>query len=143
MILIILSILLLLDTAISVVGEVDPWSFIVLADWHGAEAFTVKPGQAEYDENYSGARTVFQNIHAKHSPDLMILPGDIQTGHWYTSEFREYLATELSMTNLTTSETVHIAAENCYNTTRTLLHESGFSKFLFAFGDHEIGKYDS
>ncbi len=122
-----------------VVSAVDPWSFVVLADWHGAEAFAVGSNNEDL-ESYQEARKIFKQIREHHSPELMILPGDTQTGHWDQPWFKEYLQNMTGMIDATTNDTILVAAENVYSTTKQLFTESGFIKVLVAFGDHEIGK---
>ncbi len=121
------------------VEAVDPWSFVVLPDWHGAEGFAVADNPKE-TESYSPSLEIFRNIQATHGSDLIILPGDTQSGHWYDLGFRQYLQNELNMTDLTVNETISIAAENTYSATKQLFSESGFDKVLLALGDHELGK---
>lgn len=57
----------------AIVVAVHSWSFIVLADWHGAETFTVLDN--EKDVNYVFARQTFKQFKAKFEGDLVILPG--------------------------------------------------------------------
>lgn len=56
-------------------SSVDPWKFIVLADWHGAENFAVKPNR-EDDLSYTSAREVLKSINTTYGGDLVILPGE-------------------------------------------------------------------
>ena len=133
----ILTLLLLLN---GVAAAFDPWSFVVLADWHGAESFATKP-DASQSESYIAAREIFRKMMASHKPDMILLPGDTQTGHWYERPFRKYLEKRMSLSNLSVNDTIAIAAENTYSTSRQLFSDSGFEKVLLAFGDHELGKH--
>ena len=140
MILPIKSLLLLLSSSATIAEET--WRFIVLADWHGAESFSVRLDN-EADHSYYLARDVLKEINGTYGGDLMLLPGDTQTGHWYQGSYRRYLETELGLSGLTLNETVSIAAENCYNSTKKLFAESGYEKILVAFGDHELGEFSN
>ena len=123
---------------IDLVGAEDPWSFVVLADWHGAESFAVKPN-VEDDENYFNAREIFRSIREEHNAEVMLLPGDIQTGHWHEPFFNRYLEDTLNITGLSVNETIRLGAENCYSAAKKLFSEAGFDEVLLAFGDHELG----
>lgn len=62
----------------------ESWSFIVLADWHGAESFATKPviddedGQSEEDANeaYHASVDILSHIKDNYGGDLVLLPGD-------------------------------------------------------------------
>lgn len=129
---------LLLYGGVGAVGAEDPWSFIVSADWHGAESFAVRQN-VEDDENFFIGRDIFRSIREEHNAELLMLPGDTQTGHWYESWFNEWLEEEMNLTGLSVNETIRIGADNCYSAARKLFREAGFDKVLLAFGDHELG----
>ena len=119
----------------------DPWSFLVLADWHGAETFSYKLGDdLAMDENYFVALKIFQDIREAHGGDLVILPGDTQTGHWHEEWYRKQFRKSTGIYGLTANETIAQAASNCHRTTKKLFLEAGFEQILVAIGDHEIGK---
>ena len=135
------NIFILLLNSFIVVKAVDTWSFIVLADWHGAESFAVKADLEPLERGaYSDMSKIFQDFKALHDPDLILLPGDTQTGHWHEEWFQLYLQDMLDMTGLTTNETIQIAAENCYSNVKRIFKQSGFDKVLLAPGDHEYGE---
>ena len=127
----------------TVLGQDDPWSYIVLADWHGTELFSLLSNSvAEKEETYVASRKVFKDIKDKYGGDLVILPGDTQSGHWDTKWYRtKFLWYNPDLpASMTTNEIISLAADNCYSTAKKLLKESGFDTTLFAVGDHEIGK---
>ena len=133
----------LLSSVVAVLALDDPWSYIVLADWHGTEKFSLLSNSAvENDESYNIQSTILKNIKGAYGGDLVLFPGDTQSGHWDTEWFRRKILNmnpELSQ-SMTTNEIISLAADNCYSATKKLLKESGFDTTLFAVGDHEIGK---
>ncbi len=68
----------------STVHAEEPWRFINLADWHGAEFYVqpnLFPGMAE--ENLASLKM----LHENYGGELVMLPGDSNRGHWDTPEF--------------------------------------------------------
>jgi len=110
------------------------WSMIVVADWHGAESFVKYPdihstkggGQAHLDH--------ITYINKTFGGDLVMMPGDSNTGIWYTENFIESFSP-----NSTPQEVVLRAGKNCYTTMRELYRKAGYEKILIAVGDHELG----
>ena len=115
-------------------GTEDPWSFIVIADWHQAEPFPTEGDNATiYDELSSQVHYVRE----KFGGDLVVLPGDSNSGHWTTEEFAENFRPELKI-----EERVLLAGRNCYGTMKKLFTEAGYQHVLIAVGDHELGDND-
>jgi hypothetical protein len=110
----------------------ESWSFIVLADWHGAETYAVKPGTAS--KTWKRSLNTIQHIHENYGGDFVMLPGDSNNGEWDTQEFVDKLDP-----SLTPQEAVLQAGKNCYGTAKQLFTEGGYDKILMAIGDHEIG----
>ena len=137
------ALLWLLPNVHVALAQFDPWSYIVLADWHGSESFVrLKDSTVESDKSYTASRTVFKGIKDKYGGDLILFPGDTQTGHWDTQKFRgKMLKWNPGLSKSTTiNEIISLAANNCHRTTKKLFVEAGFDKTLFAVGDHEYGK---
>ena len=66
-------------------GE-EPWSFIVLADWHNAETFATKLGiSSTYDVLYNQIHHVKEH----YGGDLILLPGDSNNGKWTTDNLQK------------------------------------------------------
>jgi len=107
------------------------WSFIVLADWHGAEWFAVRPGNSS--QAYRNSLGQLKYIYSEFGGNLAVLPGDIQNGIWYTEEF----VNQIGASN--TQQAVLQAGENCYGTVMKLFKKAGYGKVLMAVGDHELG----
>lgn len=133
---------IILANGLTVLAE-DPFSFLVIADWHGTESFSIKPVD-ESNENttdnaeYIGYRNVLSHIKATYGGELIMLPGDSNTGHWYTPDyaqkFQEHMQRSMSI-----NEIIEMAGKNCYSTTKRLFHDIGYDNILLAMGDHELG----
>jgi len=110
----------------------DQWSFITLADWHGAEAFALDPGDAS--SSWTVHLSTIQYVKETHGSEMIILPGDSNSGKWDIQEFIDRLDP-----TMTPQEAVLAAGRNCYNTMKDLFSEGGFDTILMAVGDHELG----
>jgi len=113
----------------------DQWSFLVLADWHGAESFAVYPGSNSdiYSSHLQTIRHI-KRTYGNDEFDLVVLPGDSNTGKWDEQEFNDKLDS-----SLLPQEAILQAGRNCYGTMKDLFSEGGFGTMLMALGDHEIG----
>jgi len=68
----------------STVRAEEPWRFINLADWHGAEIYVqpdLAPGMAE--QLLAGLKMLNEN----YGGELILMPGDSNRGHWDTPQF--------------------------------------------------------
>ena len=140
----ILSCLITIRFAIANADNVDDsWSFIVLADWHGAESFAMYPVNNLTDSNnlyYNDTLAVLQHMNKTYGGDLVVLPGDSNNGKWHTNSFRKELNKNLGLSTSTEIEAIAVAGKNCYSTTKRLFSEAGYDQILLAIGDHEIGE---
>lgn len=71
-----LSIILLLITISSIAKTArgsDDWSFLVIADWHGAEFFAI---HRDRSKGYEAAVKVLSHIKDNYGGELVLLPGD-------------------------------------------------------------------
>ena len=123
-------------------GSRSEWSFIVLADWHGAESFAPNPVNDTFSNNtyYNETLEVLKHIKTTYGGELVIFPGDTNHGKWYQDRFQEQLELYLGLTDLEYDEAIAIGGKNCYNTTKRLFSEAGYDKMIMALGDHELGK---
>jgi len=136
-----MPILLSLNNHLRVVA-VDPWNFTVLADWHGAESFTMNAEHKDdKNEKFVTQRGIFTSINTRHTPELIILPGDTNGGRWYKEEFRKKFMNNLDLEDMSPNEIIYQAGKNCYEAIQRLLKQAGFDKVLTTVGDHEYGKY--
>lgn len=117
------------------------WSFLVFADWHGAESFAVNPVNDTFSNNtfYNDTLEVLTHINQTYGGDLVILPGDTNNGKWYLKNFHDQLNYYLGIHSLTDNEAIEIGGRNCYSTVKRLFSEAGYDKLLATVGDHEIG----
>ena len=120
----------------------DSWSFIVLADWHGAESYAVNPVNDTFSNNtyYNDTLEVLKHINQNYGGDLVILPGDTNNGKWYQKRFHDQLNYYLGLESLTNNEAIAIGGENCYSTMKRVFSKAGYDKILLTLGDHELGK---
>ncbi len=126
-----LSVILTADVIVNI-QSVEQWSFIVLADWHGAESFATKPGTNS--KAWKRSLGAIKHIRETYGGDLVILPGDSNNGEWDTQDFIDKINP-----NFTPEEAVRQAGKNCYSTVKNLFSEGGYDLILMALGDHEIG----
>ncbi len=128
----------------------QPWSFVVFADWHGAEQFAVYPLTGNVTdtssfittENYDGYPNylrVLKHIYDIYGGDLAILPGDSNVGKWQKKAFLRKLRREGGLKGIGWREAIEVAGENCYSTMKRLFAEGGYNVSLMCIGDHELG----
>jgi len=118
------------------VTEWQPWNFITLADWHGAEKFALKPifeGE-EYSEKIVEEIEMIKYVEEKFGGDLILMPGDSQGGKWDEKQFIDRLDP-----TLTPEASVEKAGANTWDSMQLLFRLGGYVKLLIAVGDHEIG----
>jgi len=114
--------------------KTEPWRFISLADWHWAEKYIMGDRYEEHktavDENIATLKWMKQ----KHGGDLIILPGDSNSGHWDTPKFIKKFNRKL-----TAKESILQAGKLCYAGMIDTFEQGGYSNLLMAVGDHEVG----
>lgn len=113
----------------------EPWRFLLLADWHTAEKYTQtekKPSwMAEAVAEDVGA---VQMLKSNYGGELILLPGDSNTGHWDTPEFIKG-----NFPGATPDESILKAGQLCYDGMIDSFKKGGYSKLIMAVGDHEMG----
>ncbi|MCH8216454.1 MAG: hypothetical protein IH892_06745 [Planctomycetes bacterium] len=130
-----MKILATLFTAIllmqSTVRAEEPWRFINLADWHGAEKYVYSNRLAgRPDSNVDSLRMLKEN----YGGELVMMPGDACRGHWDTKQHIKSFNPAL-----TPAEAILQSGERCYAGMVNAFNEAGYSKLLMAVGDHEVG----
>lgn len=65
-----------LSAIASLVSGSDDWSFLVIADWHGAEGFAI---HRDNNEAYQASIEVLSHIKDNYGGELVIIPGDTNT----------------------------------------------------------------
>ncbi|QHI70954.1 hypothetical protein GT409_13120 [Tichowtungia aerotolerans] len=113
----------------------EPWRFLLLADWHWAEKYT----QTEKNPSWM-AEAVADDVAAvkmlkdNYGGELMLLPGDSNTGHWDESGF-----IKSNFPGGTPAESILQAGKLCYEGMIDSFKKGGYSKLIMAVGDHEMG----
>jgi hypothetical protein len=112
----------------------DSWRFINLADWHWAEKYVMgnrKQGfEAEVEDNIATLKWMKQNF----GGELILIPGDSNTGHWDTPKFiKKFNA------NLTPKQAILQAGKLSYTGMIDTFQRGGYDKLIMAVGDHEMG----
>jgi len=115
----------------SVTAEEKQWSFIVLADWHSAEALAYKPDDKDVKDMLYGQ---IHHVKQAYGGELVVLPGDSNVGKWDTKEFAEKFKPRIQV-----KKRVLLAGRNCYGAMRGVFAEAGYEHILMAVGDHELG----
>jgi hypothetical protein len=109
----------------------EPWRFILLADWHGAEIYVqpdLAPGMEE--QLFAGMKMLKENF----GGEFILMPGDCNRGHWDTPQFIKSFNPEL-----TPAEAILQAGDLCYTGMVDAFKEAGYPTILMAVGDHEVG----
>jgi hypothetical protein len=130
----------------------ETWRFINAPDLHNVEHFVhVWKSAWENDfESYEAFRKAnleekkeqFQNLQKKYDAELFISPGDCNSARWdsrWGTTFRENFKSVPGYADLTNEEIILEASKLCYTALNEIIFSSGFSEFLMALGDHEIG----
>lgn len=130
-----MTILTTIITALLLIQNVasaeEPWRFINLADWHGAEIYVqpeLAPGMEE--KLLAGLKMLNEN----YGGELILMPGDSNRGHWDTPQFIKSFNTALAP-----AEAILQAGELCYTGMVEAFKEAGYHTILMAVGDHEVG----
>ena len=125
------SVLLLAFYFASVQASTPPWSFIVIADWHGVEPFARDDTPEEF---YLQRKWQLQRIKSEFEGDFVALVGDMVGGEWYRQQWIDKF-----MPGKSPQQAVYDASVNCFTAIKKVFHEVGYEKILYALGDHEIG----
>ena len=63
--------------------NIQPWRFIVLADWHGAEKYVQSDKEPDWLQPAIDADVATVKVlKTGYGGDLVLLPGDSNSGHW-------------------------------------------------------------
>ncbi|MGE4490404.1 MAG: metallophosphoesterase, partial [Kiritimatiellales bacterium] len=113
----------------------EPWRFITLADWHWAESYVWQEKFPDrYQQTLEKHTAEVATIKKLFGGDLMMLPGDSNTGHWDETKFIQNF-----MPGATPEQSVLKAGNLCYSGMIKAFHDGGYSRLLMAVGDHEMG----
>ena len=91
-------------------------------------------GQPE-DDLFHRQKKALEHIDDLYGGDLILLPGDTNTGKWYRAEhINKYFP------GSSAQDAVYKSGINCYGTIKNLFSSAGYEKILVAVGDHELGE---
>ena len=133
-------------------GE-EPWRFLDMPDWHNAEKYVTVwsgawsgQGYASYAAYRSAKlaqdQAVAQTLSSTFGGDLIIIPGDLQNGHWWDTEFVNNFKSVPAYSGLSASQVVIEASHLCYTGLKESFNAGGYPTMLVAVGDHEVGDND-
>lgn len=108
-----------------------PWSFIVMADWHGAEPFAIENYSKYY---YKQQKWQLRRINNEFAGDFVALVGDTLSGKWYKQKWINKF-----MPGKSPKQAVYDASVNAFSTIKKSFNQVGYDKILYALGDHELG----
>ena len=126
------ALLAILATSAFVCAEDESsWKFMVMSDMHAFERYAPYPDKSDLSNRQE---SVLSNIKNTYGGDLIILPGDTQSGKWNVPAW-----INKHFPGLSAEEAVYKAGMNCYSTMKKVFAKSGYDKILVAIGDHELG----
>ena len=96
------------------------------------ETFATKPGISS--KTWQRALGTIKHIKEEFGGELVMLPGDSNSGQWDTEKFIDKINP-----SFTAEEAILQAGRNCFGTVKNLFNEGGYDRILMAVGDHEIG----
>jgi len=119
----------------SLVGAEAPWRFLVLADWHSAEKYVQSGKHPDwFAEAIAEDLATVKMLKANHGGELILLPGDSNSGHWVSKAFINKFEK-----GLTPEQAILKAGRLCYSGMIDTFRRGGYSRLLMAVGDHEMG----
>jgi hypothetical protein len=128
----------LMVVAASAQSDIDKWRFINIPDYHKSEGLSIQDDterQKRIEEQQQG----FVNMYNQHGGELITIPGDIVSGHWYRKKFLKKFKSVPKFANYTTSQVVSEACKRSFGGLRQIIYDAGYKNLLVAVGDHEIG----
>lgn len=128
---------LTLLTMYSVAQNFDTWRFINIPDYHNSEDLSLNIRARE--QRIAEQIEQFRNVKQRFGGELIIMPGDCNSGHWYREKYLKKFKSHPDYRNLTTEEVILEASRLCYSGLWDIVHNGGYEHFLMAVGDHELG----
>ena len=115
----------------------ETWRFINIPDYHKSEGLAINTDARE--ERIAEQREGFIDMYQKHGGELITIPGDIVSGHWYHKKYLTKFKKVSGFEHFTTSEVVSESCKRSFSGVKQIIHEAGYKDLLIAVGDHEIG----
>lgn len=128
---------LLIGFSVFAQSSYKPWRFINIPDYHKSEGLAINSDVREgrIEEMKAG----FVEMYKAHGGELITIPGDIVSGHWYEKKYVDKFNSRPGYANYSASEVVETSAKLAYEGLWGLIHDAGYENLLVAVGDHEIG----
>ena len=129
--------ILLMVVAASAQSEFEKWRFINIPDYHKSEGLAINTDARDIriEEQKEG----FVDMYKKHGGELITIPGDIVSGHWYNKKYLEKFRSSPGYASYSASEVVATSAKLAYEGLSGIIRDTGYKNLLVAVGDHEIG----
>ncbi len=115
----------------------DTWRFINIPDYHNAEGFA--KDTPEREQRITEQTEEFKIMKERYGGELIIMPGDCNSGHWYRGKFLKPFKSNPVYADYTTEQVIIEASRLCYQGLWDIVHKGGYDNFLMAVGDHELG----
>ena len=112
-----ITLLLLALSFASAQAITPPWSFIVIADWHGVEDFALGDIPEDY---YLQQKDQLQRIKSTFQGDFVALVGDMVDGEWYRQQWIDKF-----MPRKSPQKSVYDASVNCFTSIKKIFNEVG------------------
>lgn len=110
--------------------------FVVMSDIHSMASYSWANTTENRDlDSYKDKLRVLTHINDNYGGEFVALPGDIAS---YGPLSLDTIVRRIGG-DLPVEEAVYKAGRNCFNTTRQLFRDAGYSTLLATIGDHDIG----
>ncbi|GGZ87469.1 LamG-like jellyroll fold domain-containing protein [Algibacter mikhailovii] len=116
----------------------DSWRFINIPDYHKSEGLSAESDEIR-QERIKEQQEGFVDMFNQHGGELITIPGDIVSGHWYRKKFLKKFKSNPKFANYSTSQVVSEACKRSFGGLKQIIHDAGYKNLLVAVGDHEIG----
>ncbi|TLX78171.1 hypothetical protein E9993_00365 [Labilibacter sediminis] len=115
----------------------ETWRFINIPDYHNAEGLSRNIPARE--QRIAAQTEQFKSMKKRHGGELIIMPGDCNSGHWYRPKYLKQFKSNPDYAYYNTKQVILEASRLCYSGLLDIVHNGGYEHFLMAVGDHELG----
>jgi len=124
--------------ALEPVSAEAPWSIVSASDWHSSEGGVTSPAPQAFHRNQESERMLIAGTVAG-KPDVVIIAGDMGSGHWTTGALRK---AGVLQKGETIEAAIHRLGDKTYRTMRENFVAAGVNRLWVCVGDHGIGDND-
>jgi len=117
--------------------QVETWRFINIPDYHNAEGLSKNLPVRE--QRIAEHTELFKQMKERYGGELIIMPGDCNSGHWYREAYLKDFKSYPDYLNYNTDQVILESSRLCYEGLCDIVKNSGYDNFLMAVGDHELG----